>query len=253
MICANLFSDDFVFKPTFDATEFFQQASLEDIVELAKIGWAGDYAADAVAEFFSDRTNMEHVSDVLQYCRKNDIGFECHVSETDAMTWLQYNRPDVFQAVLNRNTVMGKAEAHLVATLQNYADALRPALKKVATEDNFKRLFGDVEPYVAVGRENPADPNSVELSATSGDDYNPASFSELRVELKAIETNGTTKVSGVVFLNRSEDMFLNLTNDVPKQVSTIEDCSPDEFVKLVIDAVEEHIIDIENKPTSPRF
>ena len=103
MINANAYSDDHIFTAKFDATEFFKQAELKEIVQLASIGWGGDYAADDVATFFEDKVGFEDVTKIFEYTRmKEDIGFECHVDEKDAMIWLRDNRPDVFEAVAEK-------------------------------------------------------------------------------------------------------------------------------------------------------
>src|SRR5437879_738008 len=51
---AEVHSDDGVHEVTFDAALWFAQATDDEIRDLAKCGWGGDYPADAVALFFED-------------------------------------------------------------------------------------------------------------------------------------------------------------------------------------------------------
>lgn len=100
MIRAETHSDDFVFEVAFDAIPFFEQASVEQIVELAKCEWRGDYPADAVAQHVQNLPGYEDVAIVLDYTtRKREMGFEVSVDANDAMRWLRANRPETFDAV----------------------------------------------------------------------------------------------------------------------------------------------------------
>src|SRR5205823_1079481 len=51
MIRAEVHSDDHKVKASFDATAFFERATLEEVLGLAEIGWGGNYEADGVAQF----------------------------------------------------------------------------------------------------------------------------------------------------------------------------------------------------------
>lgn len=98
MIHAEVHSDDCVMQVEFDATPWFAQASDEQIRELAKIDWQGDYAADAVAEFFEE-TNPK-IKALMTYLQsiqglrshKDCCGFECSVESEDALAWLKERR-----------------------------------------------------------------------------------------------------------------------------------------------------------------
>ena len=57
MICAECHSDDHNVEVAFDATRWFEQATDKQIAELAAVGWGGEYPADAVAEFMTDKSN----------------------------------------------------------------------------------------------------------------------------------------------------------------------------------------------------
>ena len=99
-VSAKVHSDDYVFDIAFDATPWFEQASDEEILVLAKCDFGGDYPADAVADFF-ENSNPE-VTDMFDYIHahnKSDvvehIGFECYVDEDEAMAWLVENKPEL--------------------------------------------------------------------------------------------------------------------------------------------------------------
>lgn len=91
MIRAEVHSDDYRKKATFDASKWFEEASDEEILALAACDFGGDYPADAVAEWFSD--SNPNVSSVLDWAADHDeCGFECHVDESQAMAWLKKHR-----------------------------------------------------------------------------------------------------------------------------------------------------------------
>ena len=97
-IRAEVHSDDLVFEVAFDAEPWFVQATDDDILDLADIGWGGNYPADAVAHFFED--SIHEIGDLMGYCqRKDGVGFECHVNEEDALKWLAASRPELFDRV----------------------------------------------------------------------------------------------------------------------------------------------------------
>lgn len=94
-ITAECWSDDRVYEVSFNAVEWFRQASTDDILALAKCGWRGDYPADEVALYVQH--TLPHNSDLsvlFDYCaRKHEIGFECSVDENSARHWLKIHRP----------------------------------------------------------------------------------------------------------------------------------------------------------------
>lgn len=99
MIRAEVHSDDFLYAAKFDATEFFEEASDLDILELEDCGWGGDYPADEVARSF-DIVEFPDVQNVFDYCaRKDAMGFECHIHEADAIKWLIANRPSLARQI----------------------------------------------------------------------------------------------------------------------------------------------------------
>ena len=96
-------SDDARFFTGFDATAWFAQASQENILKLAEIGWGGDYAADDVAEWSADGLPNKAMQRMFRYTQAGDMGFECHINGGDAMTWLIAHKPDVATAVREQN------------------------------------------------------------------------------------------------------------------------------------------------------
>jgi hypothetical protein len=104
-IPAECHSDDRVFEVAFDPLAWFEQADPEDIVELARCGWGGDYPADAVARFMAEQNgevqalfdSLDRLGDLPSH--KDLRGFECHVEEEAALAWLRANRPEVYEDV----------------------------------------------------------------------------------------------------------------------------------------------------------
>lgn len=101
MIYAEVHSDDHNVKTEFDATPWFEQAFVKDLIELSKCGWGGDYPADNVAKFCSDfDENVQKVFDYLDVIKddpskKDCCGFECHIDRESAIEWLKANRPEI--------------------------------------------------------------------------------------------------------------------------------------------------------------
>ena len=94
MINAKCYSDDGAVEVKFDATAWFEQATEEQIKDLADIEWGGNYAADDVALFMAEQDKK--VQKMFNYCENHPdgIGFECHVTPEDAMAWVNEHRPN---------------------------------------------------------------------------------------------------------------------------------------------------------------
>ena len=73
----------------FDCTPWFEQATDEDLVELAACQWRSDYPADQVAEYFQYNNNYPEVVALFAY---KNTGFECSVNEKEAVAWLRVHR-----------------------------------------------------------------------------------------------------------------------------------------------------------------
>lgn len=122
MIKAECHSDDFVQTASFDATRFFEQAAQQEIEDLARCGWRGDYPADHVAEFSCDLSGNEDLRRVFDYLGTrprmisgDTVGFECIVDEDQALCWLKDNRPHWLPAIAE---AMGEEEADLIARVE---------------------------------------------------------------------------------------------------------------------------------------
>lgn len=117
MIRAEAHSDDRVHEVNFDATPYFQQAKSEEIAALAACDWGGDYPADAVAQFCAEHepklaqlfSYLESIANVPS--KKDESGFECHVTSEDALAWLKTNRPELHDA-LTRNETSSRREIY---------------------------------------------------------------------------------------------------------------------------------------------
>lgn len=97
MIRAGVQTDDHQYEIEFDATKYFEDAPDEAILNLAQVGWGGDYPADWVAEYLeSDNSRIKEMLDYVRHPsvrnRPNAPGYEVHVNEEDALEWLKANR-----------------------------------------------------------------------------------------------------------------------------------------------------------------
>lgn len=90
-IRARTYDDNHEFDIQFDARLWFEQASQEEVAALAGVDWAGDYAADVVAEYF-DGGEDNNPSIAEMFAHKKD-GFEVQVDSEDALMWLAVYRP----------------------------------------------------------------------------------------------------------------------------------------------------------------
>jgi hypothetical protein len=101
VVPAECHSDDHVCECPFDAVSWLKKATTKKIVALSDCGWGGDYAADDVAMYMAGKN--DNISFMFKYLehknkgKKEHIGFECHVQETEARAWLQKNRPLIFK------------------------------------------------------------------------------------------------------------------------------------------------------------
>lgn len=100
---AEVHSDDRVYEAEFNAAFWLSKASEAEVVALAKEEWKTCEIADRVAEA-AERFSPE-VQEVMTYTQRmhqagKSIGFECSVSDIDAMAWLNRYRPDVAAAVV---------------------------------------------------------------------------------------------------------------------------------------------------------
>jgi hypothetical protein len=102
VIAAAAHSDDHAIKVEFDALPWFEQASEQEIRDLAACGWGGDYPSDEIV-FFLDETVPE-LSKLIAYleiiagdpAKKDCHGFECHVDEGRAPEWLRGHRKSLW-------------------------------------------------------------------------------------------------------------------------------------------------------------
>lgn len=97
-ITARCWSDDRAVEVEFDAVKWFEQTDDEAILDLIKCEWAGDYGADAVAEFMEniDPAVERMFSYIVTYNEVHETqGFECAVDEPEARKWLTEHRPHI--------------------------------------------------------------------------------------------------------------------------------------------------------------
>ena len=92
-VTAKATADDTGLCESFDAVGWFAQASDQEIRELHAINWGGNYAADAVAEYF------EASNEILRRI-VNGTGFECEIDGDEAMAWLKQHKIGLWASLL---------------------------------------------------------------------------------------------------------------------------------------------------------
>lgn len=98
---ATVHSDDKEATATFDAAPWFEQATEDQLLDLAREEYKYDATSDAVAEFMAAR--LGEVKEVMDYVAernaklkadgKEEEGFGCAVTEDDVLEWVEANRP----------------------------------------------------------------------------------------------------------------------------------------------------------------
>jgi hypothetical protein len=101
MIETEIHDDERRTQSTFDSTPWFEQASDDEIVALAKIGWGGDTEADQVGLFFEDDEigTPCTVPSVFRTSMVLDVGYEVSINEEHARAWVQTNRPHLMEKI----------------------------------------------------------------------------------------------------------------------------------------------------------
>ena len=198
-IHAAVYSDDHVFHERFDALPFFQSATVEEIVSLAKCGWEGDYAADAVAHFMESKGHAG-VRGVLDYATlKDGCGFECRVDVDDALHWLYNERPDVIGPIAYcgtvKNCIYDAARDERQKAIKIGDDA-NPTIKASCDKPNGEEAYQfDALPFIKF-----ADPDLIVALARGGWKNCPASNAVAQL----MAENGHLGLSSV--MARSRDL-----------------------------------------------
>lgn len=100
---AEAHSDDSVFEVEFDAVNWFEKATDEQIRELAEIGWGGN-TADEIAQFckIGNAALVDMFGYLARIAGTKNGGFECTVDRASVELWLNKFRPllmEEFQAL----------------------------------------------------------------------------------------------------------------------------------------------------------
>lgn len=101
MIRASIQTDDGALERKFDATAYFENADIYDVVDLARNQWYGE-AKDNIADYFRG-TDLKEVYDYLEnhpQRETNDtVGFVVSLVPFQVLAWLGKNRPEVMEAI----------------------------------------------------------------------------------------------------------------------------------------------------------
>ncbi len=112
VIPAECYTSDQLGDTWFDATEWFEQATDEEIQDLAACNWGGDNPADEIARFFRARNpKVESVFEHLKTANdrrrfyEDETGFECHIDGSSGVNWLKINRPQLFNRLTHEEII----------------------------------------------------------------------------------------------------------------------------------------------------
>lgn len=103
---ATCYSDDRNVEIDFDAASFFanelnETQTLKNSIEcLDACNFSGDYATDAIAEFYSESQTKE-LFDYLSTVNKKETkcGFFCSVEKGDVVAWLKAYKPEYVELI----------------------------------------------------------------------------------------------------------------------------------------------------------
>jgi hypothetical protein len=134
-IKAEVHTDCRTAEAKFDATHWFEQATDNEILDLADCGWGGDFASDAVAEYYNDTASDPAVEEVFKVLhilrRKEDIGFECNVDETDALAWVKEHRPWLHAIIVEQAEEQAFVCTYTLADILNLTSKGLPIREKL--------------------------------------------------------------------------------------------------------------------------
>jgi hypothetical protein len=92
-VLARITNDDTQDSVRFDCAAWFKQASLKQLLAVAKENWQYGDACDEVARFFSDTV----LDDFFREIQEKSNGYGVRISIEDARRWIEFNRPDWLQ------------------------------------------------------------------------------------------------------------------------------------------------------------
>ncbi len=105
MIKASLKDDNDIISIDFDVTAWFEQATDDQIVALAKSEWGYDYEADAVADYFFEKdenvTKFFTCLRIMQEIGRGNNGFACAIDDGEAIKWVTEHRPHLLERMGN--------------------------------------------------------------------------------------------------------------------------------------------------------
>ena len=109
MIHATCHTADNVLCLEFDATPWFNEAAAPSIIDLARKGWT----SVAIAESLERRPGYARLHDLVEYAAQRLQAesledptwntFECIVDGSEAVAWLEKNRPEVAAGIPNQS------------------------------------------------------------------------------------------------------------------------------------------------------
>ena len=123
----------------FEANHWMYSATREELLDLQKVDWSGDYAADEVARYERSYCvpvdTLFNTMEILNAHRSRDkIGFEVWVDRGAAMLWLRRHRVDVYTYLVENgeDEVEGGGVARYTIEQATEADHFCPMCQAVS-------------------------------------------------------------------------------------------------------------------------
>lgn len=125
-ISAEAYTDGRAVEITFDAKEWFEQATDDEISDLIACGYGGDQPADAVAQYFTGK--LRSVDLLFEFINHDiGLGFECHIDKDDAENWIAANRSQLMPD--ETEDALLKAEVAVIVPLATIVGTILPYIE----------------------------------------------------------------------------------------------------------------------------
>jgi hypothetical protein len=139
MIHATCHTADNILCLDFDATPWFSEADAPSIIDLAQQGWS----SAAIAESLEGRAGYARLHDLVEYAAKRLQSesledptwqtFECIVDKSEALAWLEKNRPDVAARIPSESRSRTKETCFRQSAVKPMRGRPRPVPVQTAT------------------------------------------------------------------------------------------------------------------------
>ncbi len=100
---AKIKTDDHVFDLVVDITDWLNQASEKEILDVVNCEFGHDYPTDSIAFFLLDKNDdVDEMFTYLEIMSKrthDNVGFEVDVNQEEMLEWLRENKPEIYSKI----------------------------------------------------------------------------------------------------------------------------------------------------------